>query len=81
MEAVGGARPRLDRGAGGAVVNFSSASSEIPLSRVLTDSMTKAGVSIPTRYLARELAPHRIGVNAIVLGFLPAERNRSAMSI
>ena len=66
----------VDRGRGGTIINFSSASSEIPLSRVLAYSASKAGVNILTRYLARELAPHRIRVNAIVPGFFPAEQNR-----
>lgn len=66
----------VDRGRGGTIINFSSASSEIPLSRVLTYSVSKAGVNILTRYLARELAPHKIRVNAIVPGFFPAEQNR-----
>jgi NAD(P)-dependent dehydrogenase (short-subunit alcohol dehydrogenase family) len=62
----------VDRGGGGSIINVSSASSEIPLSRVLTYSVSKAGVNILTRYLARELAPHRIRVNALVPGFFPA---------
>ena len=65
-----------DRGHGGTIINFSSASSEIPLSRVLTYSVSKAGLNNLTLYLARELAPHRIRVNAIVPGFFPAEQNR-----
>jgi NAD(P)-dependent dehydrogenase (short-subunit alcohol dehydrogenase family) len=47
---------------------------------VLTYSVSKAGVNILTRYLARELAPHRIRVNAIVPGFFPAEQNRKLLS-
>lgn len=69
----------VDRGQGGTIINFSSASSEIPLSRVLTYSVSKAGVNILTRYLARELAPHRIRVNAIVPGFFPAAQNRALL--
>ena len=69
----------VDRGKGGTIINFSSASSEIPLSRVLTYSVTKAGVNILTRYLARELAPHHIRVNAIVPGFFPAGQNRALL--
>ena len=72
-------RAMADRGRGGTIINFSSASSEIPLSRVLTYSVSKAGVNILTRYLARELAPHRIRVNAIVPGFFPAEQNRKLL--
>ena len=73
-------RAMVDRGQGGTIINISSASSEIPLSRVLTYSVSKAGVNILTRYLARELAPHRIRVNAIVPGFFPAEQNRKLLS-
>jgi NAD(P)-dependent dehydrogenase (short-subunit alcohol dehydrogenase family) len=72
-------RAMADRGTGGTIINFSSASSEIPLSRVLTYSVSKAGVNILTRYLARELAPHKIRVNAIVPGFFPAEQNRKLL--
>lgn len=70
----------VERGQGGTIINFSSASSEIPLSRVLTYSVSKAGLNILTRYLARELAPHHIRVNAIVPGFFPAEQNRKLLS-
>jgi NAD(P)-dependent dehydrogenase (short-subunit alcohol dehydrogenase family) len=69
----------VDRGQGGSIINFSSTSSEVPLSRVLTYSVSKAGVNILTRYLARELAPHGIRVNAIVPGFFPAEQNRKLL--
>ena len=70
----------VERGQGGTIINISSTSSEIPLSRVLTYSVSKAGVNILTRYLARELAPHGIRVNAIVPGFFPAEQNRRLLS-
>jgi NAD(P)-dependent dehydrogenase (short-subunit alcohol dehydrogenase family) len=70
----------VERGQGGTIINISSASSEIPLSRVLAYSVSKAGVNILTRYLARELAPHRIRVNALVPGFFPAEQNRKLLS-
>ena len=72
-------RAMADRGQGGTIINFSSTSSEIPLSRVLTYSVSKAGVNILTRYLAREFAPHKIRVNAIVPGFFPAEQNRKLL--
>jgi NAD(P)-dependent dehydrogenase (short-subunit alcohol dehydrogenase family) len=73
-------RAMVERGQGGTIINISSTSSEIPLSRVLTYSVSKAGVNILTRYLARELAPHGIRVNAIVPGFFPAEQNRRLLS-
>lgn len=70
----------VERRQGGTIINISSTSSEIPLSKVLTYSVSKAGLNILTRYLARELAPHRIRVNAIVPGFFPAEQNRKLLS-
>src|SRR4029078_9220818 len=70
------ARAMVERGQGGSIINFSSASSGPPLSRVLTYSVAKAGVNNLTQYLARELAPHRIRANAIAPGFFPAEQNR-----
>lgn len=69
-------RAMIERGSGGSIINISSASSGPPLSRVLTYSVAKSGVNNLTQYLARELAPHRIRVNAIAPGFFPAEQNR-----
>src|SRR5215211_3484079 len=70
------AKAMVERGAGGSIINISSASSGPPLSRVLTYSIAKAGINNLTQYLALELAPHRIRVNAIAPGFFPAEQNR-----
>jgi len=74
------ARAMVDRGQGGSIINISSASSGPPLSRVLTYSVAKAGLNNLTQYLARELAPHGIRVNAIAPGFFPAEQNRLLLS-
>ena len=73
-------RSMVAHGRGGSIINFSSASSGPPLSRVLTYSVAKAGLNNLTQYLARELAPHRIRVNAIAPGFFPAEQNRALLS-
>lgn len=73
------ARAMIDRGRGGGIVNVSSVSADPPLSRVFAYSASKAGVESVTRFLARELAPHRIRVNAIVPGFFPAEQNRKIL--
>ncbi|HEU4572271.1 MAG TPA: SDR family oxidoreductase, partial [Candidatus Limnocylindrales bacterium] len=40
----------------------------------------KAGVNNLTQYLALELAPQRVRVNAIAPGFFPAEQNRALLS-
>lgn len=73
-------RSMVERGAGGSIINISSASSGPPLSRVFTYSVTKAGLNNLTQYLAREFAPNQIRVNAIAPGFVPAEQNRKLLS-
>jgi NAD(P)-dependent dehydrogenase (short-subunit alcohol dehydrogenase family) len=72
-------RAMIASGRGGSIINISSASSGPPLSRVLTYSVAKAGLNNLTQYLARELAPHHIRVNAIAPGFFPAEQNRKLL--
>jgi NAD(P)-dependent dehydrogenase (short-subunit alcohol dehydrogenase family) len=67
-------------GSGGSIINISSASSGPPLSRVATYSVAKAGLNNLTQYLARELAPSGVRVNAIAPGFFPAEQNRALLS-
>jgi NAD(P)-dependent dehydrogenase (short-subunit alcohol dehydrogenase family) len=73
-------RAMIEAGHGGSIINISSASSGPPLSRVLTYSVAKAGLNNLTQYLAAELAPHRIRVNAVAPGFFPAEQNRKLLS-
>ncbi|WP_438350006.1 SDR family oxidoreductase [Paenibacillus sp. FA6] len=70
----------IDQGRGGSIINISSVSSDPPLSKVFTYSASKAGVNSVTKFLARELAPHNIRVNAIIPGFFPAEQNKKILS-
>jgi NAD(P)-dependent dehydrogenase (short-subunit alcohol dehydrogenase family) len=70
----------VDAGHGGSIINISSASSGSPLSKVFTYAVAKAGVNQITQFLARELAPHNIRVNAILPGFFPAEQNRKLLT-
>ncbi|MGF1669907.1 MAG: SDR family oxidoreductase [Balneolaceae bacterium] len=70
----------IKKGDGGSIINITSASSEIPLSKVFTYSISKAGINNMTRYLAREWAPHNIRVNAIMPGFFPAEQNQKILN-
>ncbi|MNP01509.1 putative oxidoreductase UxuB [compost metagenome] len=70
----------VEQGKGGSIINISSVSSDPPLSKVFTYSASKAGVNSVTKFLARELAPHQIRVNAIIPGFFPAEQNRKILS-
>lgn len=65
---------------GGSIINISSVSSTTPLSKVFTYSASKAGVNNVTQFLARELAPYGVRVNAIIPGFFPAEQNRKILS-
>ncbi len=70
----------IDQNEGGSIINISSVSSEPPLSKVFTYSASKAGVNSITKFLAREFAPNRVRVNAIIPGFFPAEQNRKILS-
>lgn len=74
------AKKMIKQGTGGSIINISSVSSGPPLSKVFTYSASKAGTNNVTQYLARELAPHNIRVNAIIPGFFPAEQNRKILS-
>lgn len=69
-----------DRELAASIINISSASSGPPLSRVLGYGVAKAGVNNITQYLARELAPDGIRVNAMIPGFFPAEQNRALLT-
>ena len=69
----------VDQG-GGSIINISSASSGPPLSKVFTYGIAKAGVNQITQFLAREFAPHKVRVNAILPGFFPAEQNRKILT-
>jgi NAD(P)-dependent dehydrogenase (short-subunit alcohol dehydrogenase family) len=70
----------VDAGRGGSIINISSVSSGPPLSRVFTYGVAKAGINQITQFLARELAPHQVRVNAILPGFFPAEQNRRVLT-
>ncbi|BBI32997.1 SDR family oxidoreductase [Cohnella abietis] len=73
-------RYMVERGQGGSIINLSSVSSTTPLSKVFTYSVSKAAVNNMTQFLAREFAPARVRVNAIIPGFFPAEQNRTILS-
>lgn len=74
------AKQMIEQRSGGSIINISSVSSGPPLSRVFTYSISKAGVNNMTRFLAKEWAPHKIRVNAIMPGFFPAEQNRKILT-
>lgn len=73
-------RQMLDDGTQGSIINIASMSAILPLSRVFTYSVSKAGVLNLTQNLAREWGPRGIRVNALSPGFFPAEQNRKVLT-
>ncbi|MDB6123525.1 MAG: Short-chain dehydrogenase/reductase [Pedosphaera sp.] len=63
----------------GSIINIASVSANIPLSRVVAYSASKAAVFSLTQFLAREWASKNVRVNAITPGFFPAEQNRKLL--
>lgn len=70
----------LERGTKGSIINVASLSGIVPLSRIFTYSVSKAGVINLTQNLAREWGPQGIRVNSISPGFFPAEQNRKVLT-
>jgi NAD(P)-dependent dehydrogenase (short-subunit alcohol dehydrogenase family) len=64
---------------GGAILNIASVTADVPLSRVFAYGASKAAVVNLTQNVARELAPHKVRVNALCPGFFPAEQNRKIL--
>ncbi len=70
----------VDRDQPASIINVGSMGGLIPISRVFTYSVTKAGVHNLTKNLAREWAPKGVRVNTIVPGFFPAEQNKKVLT-
>ena len=66
---VAAGRAMRDNG-GGAIVNISSGGGESPVPGLSLYSMTKAGVNMLTRTVAKELGPHGIRANAVAPGWI-----------
>ena len=64
---------------GGSIVNISSLAAHRALTRVVGYGAAKAAVENLTRWLAVELAPHEIRVNAVAPGFFVGEQNRALL--
>lgn len=64
---------------GGAILNFGSVTSLLPLSRVFGYAASKAGVLNLSRNIAQDLALQGVRVNTICPGFFPAEQNRKLL--
>jgi NAD(P)-dependent dehydrogenase (short-subunit alcohol dehydrogenase family) len=61
------------------IVNISSLAAHRALTRVVGYGAAKAAVENLTRWLAVELAPHGVRVNAIAPGFFVGEQNRALL--
>lgn len=70
----------LERKGSGSIINVGSVSGVMPISKVFTYSVSKAGVHNLTKNLAREWATQGIRVNTLVPGFFPAEQNRKILT-
>ncbi len=70
----------VERGKPASIINVGSMSGVIPISRVFTYSVTKAGVHNLSKNLAREWAEKGIRVNTLVPGFFPAEQNKKVLT-
>ena len=64
---------------GGSIVNISSLAAHRALTRVVGYGAAKAAVENLTRWLAVELAPHDVRVNAVAPGFFVGEQNRALL--
>ncbi len=70
--------PMVERGAGGHVVNVSSAAGYVATPPLAAYSATKFAVLGLSEALRQELAPHRIGVTAVCPGIINTPITRSA---
>jgi len=74
------ARRMLDAGVEGSIVNIASAAARIPIVGAADYCVSKAGVWMLTKCLARELARYRIRVNAVGPGFIETPMTASVRS-
>jgi 3-oxoacyl-[acyl-carrier protein] reductase len=65
--------PRLPDDGSGRVVNVSGVAGSIVWETALTHGMNNAAMNHATRYLATDLAPRRITVNAVIPGLIATE--------
>jgi NAD(P)-dependent dehydrogenase (short-subunit alcohol dehydrogenase family) len=72
------ARRMVEQGAGGRIINVSSAADVQPLAEAVPYITAKGGIVAMTKSLALDLAPHAITVNAIAPGAVDTALNATA---
>ena len=75
--------PLLEKSKNGSILNISSVSAHLPLTRVMGYSSAKAAIENLTQFLAVEFAQkqeHPIRVNALAPGFFLTEQNRELLT-
>jgi 2-dehydro-3-deoxy-D-gluconate 5-dehydrogenase len=72
------AKAMVAAGVGGKIINLSSLSSQIGMPNISIYGAAKGGVFALTKALARELAPHRINVNALAPGYVRTAMTEAA---
>ncbi len=70
LTARAAAQAMIGLGSPGSIINIASVAGRVPLAGAAEYSVSKAGVIMLTQVLGRELADHRIRVNAIGPGFI-----------
>jgi len=71
------ARSLISKGIKGCIVNISSAAAHGAYDCLASYCASKGGMTLLTKTMAKELAPHGIRVNAIAPGTIDVERNRA----
>jgi NAD(P)-dependent dehydrogenase (short-subunit alcohol dehydrogenase family) len=74
------ARRMVDRGAGGRIIHIASTSSRIAGPDLSHYCVSKAGVSMLTKTMALELAPHGIQVNEVNPGLIESDMTRAYLT-
>lgn len=74
------AKEMVKRKKGGKIINMSSINSHVGAPNLSVYASTKAAISMMTKCLAIELAPHGINVNAIGAGVILTDINREYLS-
>lgn len=78
-QAVG--RAMIARGDGGSIVNISSAAGVVAVAERAPYAASKAGLTMLTKVLALEWAPHLVRVNAIAPTFVATELGRQTLDM